>query len=64
METESKRLILRPLNLNDANFIFELVNSDGWLRFIGDRNVKSQKDAENYILNILDREDTYYTVFE
>lgn len=48
---ETERLILRKFIVNDAAFILELLNSEGWLRYIGDRNVKTQEDAENYITN-------------
>ncbi|HWJ90667.1 MAG TPA: GNAT family N-acetyltransferase [Flavisolibacter sp.] len=48
---ETERLILREFSLTDAEFIIELLNSPGWLRFIGDRNVKSTADAEKYLTN-------------
>ena len=43
------RLSLRFLTLADAPFILSLVNDASWLRFIGDRNVHSLKDAERYL---------------
>lgn len=46
---ETQRLILRELNEDDAEFIYELMNSEGWLEFIGDRDIKSLKVAKNYI---------------
>lgn len=46
---ETIRLHLRPIELADAPFIVELLNDPGWLRFIGDRNVRSIADAEAYI---------------
>ncbi|MCB7481733.1 GNAT family N-acetyltransferase [Christiangramia sediminis] len=46
---ETERLLIRPTALEDANFIFKLLNSPKWLQFIGDRKIKSIKDAENYI---------------
>ena len=46
---ETERLLLRKLTLYDAPFIFELVNTEGWLKNIGDRNIKSIKDAESYL---------------
>lgn len=46
---ETERLTLRKLNLDDAAFIFEIVNTKGWISNIGDRNIRSLKDAENYI---------------
>ncbi|MCH4822632.1 GNAT family N-acetyltransferase [Gramella lutea] len=45
----TERLILRPTNTEDSAFIFELLNSPKWLNFIGDRNIKNEKDAEDYI---------------
>jgi [ribosomal protein S5]-alanine N-acetyltransferase len=44
------RLTLREFNLNDAPFIIKLLNTPGWLQFIGDRNVHSIDDAESYLL--------------
>lgn len=46
---ETQRLVLRHLERADAAFIYELVNDPAWLRFIGDRGVHSQADAERYI---------------
>jgi len=48
---ETERLWLRPTLVGDASFIYELVNSEKWIRFIGDRNVTSIQDAEVYISN-------------
>lgn len=48
---ETARLILRQLDLPDAAFILELLNSEGWLRFIGDRGVRTLDDARTYITN-------------
>ena len=49
METE--RLILRPLDSKDAEFILALLNEPSFLRFIGDKKVRTIQDAEQYILN-------------
>lgn len=46
---ETERLILRKFNLNDAEFILELLNTPLWLKFIGDKGVKTIVDAENYL---------------
>jgi RimJ/RimL family protein N-acetyltransferase len=51
-EFESERLELNPLADSDANFIFRLLNSDGWLRFIGDRKIKNETDALAYIARV------------
>ena len=46
---ETERLLLRQFNSDDAPFILELVNSPGWLQFIGDRNIHSIEDAVRYL---------------
>ena len=46
---ETERLILRWLQTSDAAFILELVNEPSWLKYIGDKGVKTLKDAESYI---------------
>ncbi|MCK6694552.1 MAG: GNAT family N-acetyltransferase [Thermoanaerobaculia bacterium] len=46
---ETDRLHLRPFTLDDAGFILKLLNTPGWLEFIGDRNVRSIADAEKYL---------------
>jgi ribosomal-protein-alanine N-acetyltransferase len=46
---ETDRLILKPTTLADAEFIRRLYNSPKWIKFIGDRQLNTVKDAENYI---------------
>lgn len=46
---ETERLVLRRLEFCDAPFLVELLNEPGWLRFIGDKGVRSTPDAELYI---------------
>lgn len=46
---ETERLNIRPVTIEDAPFILELMNSPKWIQFIGDRHVKSIEAAENYI---------------
>jgi ribosomal-protein-alanine N-acetyltransferase len=46
---ETQRLSLSQLHVADALFIYELLNSPGWLQFIGDRGIKTLDDARNYI---------------
>lgn len=48
---ETSRLILREFSLEDGQFIRELLNSPNWLKFIGDRNIHSQQDALDYLVN-------------
>jgi len=46
---ETERLRLRPFSLEDAPFAMALVNDPDWLRYIGDRNVRTIQDAESYL---------------
>jgi len=48
---ETDRLNLRWLSTDDAEFILELLNEPSFLRFIGDKGVRTLDDARNYILN-------------
>lgn len=47
---ETDRLVVRPFTLADAPFILELLNEPGWLRYIGDRGVRTIEDAQTYLL--------------
>ncbi|MDD1793176.1 GNAT family N-acetyltransferase [Enterovibrio sp. ZSDZ42] len=46
---ETPRLNLRRLNENDTTFIHRLYNTDGFLRFVGDKNIRSDIDAAVYL---------------
>ena len=48
---ETQRLILRKFTVDDAAFMLKLLNTPSWLRFIGDRNVRTIEEAEQYLLN-------------
>jgi ribosomal-protein-alanine N-acetyltransferase len=48
---ETERLILRQMKVEDAEFIFELVNEAAFILNIGDKGVRTLEDARNYILN-------------
>ena len=50
---ETANLSVREFNLDDSDFIYDLVNTDGWKRFIGDRNVSDREGALNYIKTAL-----------
>ncbi len=58
----SNRLLLEPLAINDSQFVLRLVNTDGWIRFIGDRHVTSDAEASGYIQKILDNPNSTYWV--
>lgn len=46
---ETERLILRPTKVGDAGFMYELLNSPNWLKYIGDRKVYSIEAAQKHI---------------
>jgi ribosomal-protein-alanine N-acetyltransferase len=45
----SPRLRFDELSANDTDFILQLTNSEGWLRYIGDRGIRTPDDACRYI---------------
>ena len=49
---ETERLILCNITIEDANFIFELLNDPNWIKYIGNKNVHDLESAKNYILNV------------
>lgn len=51
MKLETDRLIIRKYTRDDAAFIFDLLNSEGWLKYIGDRNINTIEDAKCYLEN-------------
>jgi ribosomal-protein-alanine N-acetyltransferase len=59
---ETPRLSLSPLQEEDWNFILELLNTEGWLRFIGDKGVRDKEGALAYIRNIQSSEVSFFNV--
>lgn len=47
---ETDRLVLRRLTLNDAPFMVQLLNDPSFLRYIGDRRVRTEQEARQYLL--------------
>ena len=47
---QTVRLSLRRFSLDDAEFIVVLLNDPDFLRFIGDRGVRTAADARQYLL--------------
>lgn len=45
------RLTLTPMSVDDAPFMLALLNDPAWLRFIGDRGIRTLDQARNYIEN-------------
>ena len=57
------RLHIRPVTLEDADFMLNLLNSPGFIRFIGDRQVRTVEEAEAYIANLIsDPNITYWVI--
>ena len=46
---QSERLIIRPTLEQDAELIYQLMNSPKFIKYVGDRQLYSIKDAEKYI---------------
>jgi [ribosomal protein S5]-alanine N-acetyltransferase len=60
---KTNRLKLNILAPKHAEFILELVNTDGWKKFIGERNINSNEESLNYIQRISDNQNiTYWAV--
>lgn len=48
---ETDRLILRHLSTEDAPFVLELLNEPSFIRYIGDKQVRTLDDARAYVLD-------------
>lgn len=56
------QLVLHPLATTDADFILQLLNTDGWKQFIGNRLVTTVEEAIAYIERIAGNANTIYWV--
>ena len=46
---ETGRLILKATSENDSKFLFQLLNAENWIKYIGDKNINSIDDAKLYV---------------
>ena len=46
---ETERLIIKPISIDDAPFIFDLLTSESWIKNIGNRGLKTIEDARKII---------------
>lgn len=46
---ETERLLIKLVDIDDAEFLLQLLNTEKWLKNIGDRNVHSLGDAQKYV---------------
>jgi len=61
---KTKRLILRPITIDDSDYILAQLNDPGWIKNIGDRNVHTIAEAATYIeTKILSEKDNHNTAF-
>lgn len=60
MNIRTERLFIRQLSEKDTPFIFELLNTESWIRYIGNRNIHSEADALAYIRKINENPNTTY----
>lgn len=56
------RLLLDALNFSDVEFVRVLVNTPGWIEFIGDRKIKTHEDALVYIQKLMSNPNIQYWV--
>ena len=47
--TTTDRLRIRELSEQDAAFILELLNTPGFLQYVGDKGVRNEDDARRYV---------------
>ncbi|MCU0436172.1 MAG: GNAT family N-acetyltransferase [Bacteroidia bacterium] len=52
MKLSTARLQFRELTEDDAPFMHRLMNSPGWLQFIGNRNIATHDDAAAYLRTV------------
>lgn len=46
---ETERLVIRQFELSDAEFIIRLLNEESFVRYIADKNVRTQEEAIHYL---------------
>lgn len=51
---DTERLRLRWIKREDAPFILELLNDPSWLEYLGDRQIRTIDQAEEYISSIVE----------
>ncbi|SHJ14919.1 GNAT family N-acetyltransferase [Flavobacterium terrae] len=62
IKIDTERVFSKPLDILDYEFIYKLLNTEGWKRFIGDRNIHSNEEAKLYIDKIEKAENIKYFV--
>ncbi len=60
----TNRLQLRPIDINDVDFMLKLINCPGFIRFIGDRQVRTIESCSTYLQNMLANPDITYWIIQ
>ena len=50
-EFETRRLIIKPTSIEDADLIYLIMNAPKFMKYVGDRKINSIQDAKEYIQN-------------
>ncbi|MDF0692775.1 GNAT family N-acetyltransferase [Aquirufa ecclesiirivi] len=58
----SQRLYVKDLSLKDAPFLLELLNTPGFMEFIGDRGVRSWEEAKAFCTKLRNNPAIHYRV--
>lgn len=51
-QLQTERLVMQELSSCDAAFLLELLNSPGWLQYIGDKGIRTVEEAEKLITGV------------
>lgn len=62
IKIDTERVYSKSLDILDYEFIYLLLNTEGWKRFIGDRNIHSYDEAKLYIDKIEKADNIKYFV--
>lgn len=46
---DTDRLAIRYITEDESHFIHRLLNDPSWIKYIGDKGIKTEEDAKNYI---------------
>lgn len=53
LQLNTDRLYLRNICLDDSTFLLELINSPGWLEFIGDKKITTEEACKEWIDSVV-----------
>jgi [ribosomal protein S5]-alanine N-acetyltransferase len=62
IDISTERLRIRTIRVSDAVFMVSLLNSPGWLKFIGDKKIRTIVECENYIESVIVNNEIIYSI--